>query len=265
MTELFQTLNSSPIGEIVSSLFGLIFGSFFNVCILRLPLDESVVKTGSHCPKCKHPIPWYLNIPVLSYLFLRGKCRFCKAKISIQYPLVEIATGLMFLYLFSIYGFGLKFIVYGVFLSALLVVSVIDLHHQIIPDEISLPGIVIGFLVCFLTKDVLWWESLLGILLGGGSFLLIAWGYERFAGREGLGGGDVKLLGMIGAWLGYQSLLVVIVVSSAVGSVVGISFMLIKGKDFKTAIPFGPFLALGAFIYLFWGKALQDILVPSIN
>lgn len=263
MIDLIQRIDGTPLGGTFAFLLGLIFGSFYNVVILRLPENESLIKEGSHCTKCKKSIPWYCNIPVLSYVALRGKCLFCKAGISIQYPLVELFTGLMFLGMYWKWGLTLHFVVYGVFLSALLVVSVIDLYLQIIPDEISLSGIPIGFLLCFVTQDILWWESLLGIVLGGGSFLLIAWGYEKYSGNEGLGGGDIKLLGMIGAWCGYQSLLPVIVISSALGSIVGITLMLFKGKDFKSAIPFGPFLAVGAAAYVFMGPQLLEWLTPS--
>lgn len=241
---------------------GLIWGSFFNVLIARLP-DRQSLLTRSACPKCAALIPWYANIPVASFLVLRGKCLKCRAAISLQYPLVEVTTALLFVWLFTRYGLSWQFFSYTLLASNLLVISVIDLYLQIIPDELSLSGIVVGFLLCFLTGDILWWESLLGILLGGGSFLLIAVLYEKLAKREGLGGGDVKLLAMIGAWLGYQSILPTIVVSSALGSLVGVGLILAKGKDFKSAIPFGPFLAVGAMVYLVWGRYIQAFLFPS--
>lgn len=243
-------------------ILGLIFGSFFNVCIYRLPLELSVAKGRSFCPSCQGLIPWFANIPVASYLALRGKCRTCEAKISLQYPLVELTTGLLFVLLWRFFGPSWHFISYVTFCSALLVITIIDLHHRIIPDEISLSGIVVGFLFVFPTGDISWSDSLLGILLGGGVFLLIAWTYEKMTKQEGLGGGDIKLLAMIGAWLGYQSLLTVILVSSCVGSVVGILTMLIQKKDMKTAIPFGPFLALGALVYLFLGDIVSAVLLP---
>lgn len=243
--------------------FGLIWGSFFNVCILRLPLDKSLIPP-SHCVHCKTKILWYHNVPVLSFLWLKGKCAACKTKISLQYPLVEVATAFLFLWLFYKYGLTIRFFSYTVFASALLVISVIDLHHQIIPDEISLPGIVVGFVFALITHDLVWWESLLGAFLGGGVFFLVAWGYELITKREGLGGGDVKLLAMIGAWLGYQSLLPVIILSSALGSVVGIVLMLRYKKDLKAAIPFGPFLAAAALLYLQWGEKFQALLFPDM-
>lgn len=264
MNDLQIALNT-PFGYAIVGVFGLIWGSFFNVCILRMPKDESVVKGRSHCPKCNDCFPWYLNIPVLSYLFLLGKCRKCKAHISIQYPLIELVSAVLFVWLFHTFGWSVRFLSYTVFCSALLVISVIDLYHQIIPDEISLPGIIVGFIFAVWVGDVVWWESLLGILLGGGSFLAIAVLYEKLAKREGLGGGDIKLLAMIGAWLGYQSILTVIVVSSGLGSVIGIACMALQKKDFKAAIPFGPFLAVGAIVYVFCGTYIQSLLFPNFN
>jgi len=239
-------------------VLGLIWGSFFNVCVSRVP-DRKSLLTRSACPKCSTLIPWFANIPVLSFIYLRGKCLKCKEPISIQYPLVEVATALLFVAFFHEYGLSWRFLSYILLASNLLIISVIDLYLQIIPDELSISGIVVGFLMCFVTDDILWWESLLGILLGGGSFLLIAILYEKLAKREGLGGGDVKLLAMIGAWLGYQSLLPTIIVSSALGSLVGITMILFRGRDFKSAIPFGPFLAIGAIVYLMWGHHFQTL------
>lgn len=243
---------------------GLIWGSFFNVCIARIP-DRKSLLTRSACPKCEATIPWFANIPVLSFLYLKARCLKCKNPISIQYPLVELATAVIFLGLFHQYGLSWQFLSYTILASNLLVISVIDLYLQIIPDELSLSGSVVGFLLSFLTQDILWWESLLGILSGGGSFLLVAVLYEKVSKREGLGGGDIKLLAMIGAWLGYKAILPTIIVSSALGSVVGIVLILFKGRDFKSAIPFGPFLAVGALVYLFWGKSIDSLLFVGEN
>jgi leader peptidase (prepilin peptidase)/N-methyltransferase len=255
---------SPPIFSTLIFILGLLWGSFFNVCILRLPEEKSVVWGRSSCPKCHALIPWFCNIPLISFILLRGRCRNCKAPISIQYPVIELITGFLFFGLYSYYGLSKEYLFALIFCSSLLVISVIDLKHQIIPDEISLPGIIVGFLVSLWIGKISWMDSLLGILLGGGSFLLVAWGYEKLAKREGLGGGDIKLLAMIGAWLGVQSLLIVIVISSLVGSVMGIGTMIFYKKDFKAAIPFGPFLALGALAYLFWGNELNSILFPPL-
>jgi leader peptidase (prepilin peptidase)/N-methyltransferase len=231
-------------------------GSFLNVCIHRLPKEESIVKPGSHCPKCKTPIRFYDNIPLISYLLLGGKCRYCSASISLQYPLVEGITALGSLLLFIKFGPSLNYLFYFLFIAALIVITVIDLYHQIIPDVVSLPGIVIGLLGSLVISQVTFWTSLIGIIAGGGSLFLVATAYQWLFKREGMGGGDVKLLAMIGAFLGWKAVILTILLSSFIGSIVGIAVILIKGKDFKYAIPFGPFLSLGAAISLFCGDEL---------
>lgn len=247
-----------------AAILGLIWGSFFNVCIFRIPQEKSVVRNRSHCRSCHKALKWYHNIPVLSFILLRGKCAFCQSRISIQYPIVEIISSVVFSYLWLVYGWSWSWLFYTVFVSMLLIITVIDLHHMIIPDELSLSGILVGFISVFFTGEMVWWESLLGAALGGGIFLGIAMLYEKMAKQEGLGGGDIKLLAMIGAWLGIQSILVVIVISSALGSIVGISLMLFKRKNLKTAIPFGPFLAIAAIIYLIWGVPIRQRLFPDL-
>lgn len=242
--------------HIISILFGAMVGSFLNVCIYRLPKEESIVRPGSHCPQCNNPIRFYDNIPILSYLLLRGKCRHCQAPISVQYPVVEAATALSSFFLFLRFGASLSFIYYFLFVAGLIVITVIDLYHQIIPDVISLPGIVIGVLGSLLIPQIAFWTSLIGMVSGGGSLFLVATVYQWLFKREGMGGGDVKLLAMIGAFLGWKAVILTILLSSFIGSIIGITVMLIKGKDFKYAIPFGPFLALGAVISLFWGEDL---------
>ena len=236
--------------------FGMIVGSFLNVCICRLPKNESVVSPPSHCPYCSYQICWYDNIPVVSYLLLRGKCRGCGAAISLQYPLVELLNGVLTLLLYLRFGPTLSFAALFLFSSALVVITFIDIEHQIIPDEISLSGIVIGFLLSFFIKDHNWLNSLLGILLGGGSLLLVAYLYQRLTGKDGMGGGDIKLLAMMGAFLGWKSVPFIIFTSSLVGSLIGVSIMLLQKKDSKLAIPFGPYLAFGALLYVFYGKPL---------
>ncbi|QEM70161.1 prepilin peptidase [Geobacter sp. FeAm09] len=236
--------------------FGLVIGSFLNVCISRLPRHESVVFPPSHCPLCQYRIRWFDNIPLLSYLLLRGRCRGCGAHISLQYPLVELLNGLLTLALFWRFGLSLSFVVLLLFCSALVVITFIDMEHQIIPDEISLPGIVIGFIFSFFLPWQTWLGSLAGILLGGGSLLLVASCYQWLTGKEGMGGGDIKLLAMMGAFLGWKAVPFIIFASSLVGSVVGITIMLIQRKDSKLAIPFGPYLAFGAVLYIFYGRQL---------
>jgi len=241
---------------VVAFIFGMVVGSFLNVCICRMPKNESIVAPPSHCPHCLYQIRWYDNIPVVSYLILRGKCRGCGAHISLQYPFVELLNGILTLFLFLRFGPTLAFAALFLFCSALVVITFIDIEHQIIPDEISLSGIVIGFICSFFLKGHSWLNSLLGILLGGGTLLLVAYTYQRLTGKDGMGGGDIKLLAMMGAFLGWKAVPFIIFASSLVGSLIGISIMLFQKKDGKLAIPFGPYLAFGAVLYIFYGKPL---------
>jgi leader peptidase (prepilin peptidase) / N-methyltransferase len=237
---------------VVSIMFGAIVGSFLNVCIIRLPKGESIIIPGSHCPQCNHPIKFYDNFPLISYLLLGGKCRYCKRSISAQYPLVEGTTAISSLLLFLKWGLSLSYFFYFSFVAALIIITVIDLYHQIIPDVISIPGIGVGLLGALIIPHITFFNSLLGILLGGGSLFVVATLYQWFFKREGMGGGDVKLLAMIGAFLGWDAVILTILLSSLIGSITGIIIMVLKGKDFKYAIPFGPFLSLGAVIALFY-------------
>jgi len=238
---------------IISIIFGALVGSFLNVCIFRLPNEESIIWPGSHCPHCKKPIKFYDNIPVVSYFLLKGRCRYCKGSISLQYPLVEGITALSSLFLIIKFGPSLSYLFYFAFVAALIVITVIDLYHQIIPDVISLPGIGVGLLASLVLPGTTFWNSLVGALLGGGSLFIVATVYQWLFKREGMGGGDVKLLAMIGAFLGWKAVILTILLSSFIGSLVGILMILVKGKDFKYAIPFGPFLAAGAVISLACG------------
>jgi len=246
-------------------VFGAVVGSFLNVCIVRLPKGESLVSPPSHCPGCKKPIPFYDNIPLISYLYLLGRCRFCGEAISPRYFVVELLTGIFAVALLSRFGLGFVFLVNFIFVAALIVIAFIDLDVRIVPDVISLPGIGLGFLSSIAQR--LWpldsllilpspASSLVGIILGGGSLLLVAWIYHLFTGIEGMGGGDVKLLAMIGAFLGWPSVPVTLLIASLAGSAVGAIFMLKKGVDSKYALPFAPFLCVGAVIHLFFGNVL---------
>ena len=241
---------------IVTFILGAVVGSFLNVCICRMPKNESVVFPPSHCPNCDYRIRWYDNIPLISYLLLKGTCRGCHTRISLQYPLVELLNGVLTMLLFLRFGLSLTFAVLFLFCSALVVITFIDLEHQIIPDEISLSGIVVGFIFSFFLPWQSWTNSLLGILLGGGSLLLVAYGYQWLTGKDGMGGGDIKLLAMMGAFLGWKSVLFIVFASSLIGSVVGVTIMLVQKKDSKLAIPFGPYLAFGAVLYIFYGRQL---------
>jgi len=223
---------------------------------MRLPKGESIVFPGSHCPYCQKPIQFYDNIPLVSYLVLKAKCRYCKTPISIQYPLVEGMTALSSFLIFAKFGPSLNFLFYFVFISALIVIAVIDLYHQIIPDVVSLPGIGVGIIGGLILPNITFLNSLIGLLVGGGSLFLVATLYQWLFKREGMGGGDVKLLAMIGAFLGWKAVIMTILMGSFIGSLSGIILMMFKGKDFKYAIPFGPFLSLGAVISLFFGEQL---------
>ncbi|MFA7059389.1 MAG: prepilin peptidase [Pedobacter sp.] len=242
--------------SLLAFIFGAVVGSFLNVCICRMPKDESIISPPSHCPYCNYQIHWYDNIPLVSYLLLGGKCRGCGKHISIQYPLVEFLNALLTLFLFLRFGPSLTFLTLFLFCSSLVVITFIDIEHQIIPDEISLSGIVIGFAFSFFLSWQTWLNSLLGILLGGGSLLLVAYAYQWLTGKEGMGGGDIKLLAMMGAFLGWKSIPFIIFSSSLAGSIVGITMMLIQKKDSKLAIPFGPYLAFGAVLYIFYGRQI---------
>ncbi len=235
-------------------LFGCVFGSFYNVVIYRLPLSLSLVHPGSRCPVCSNPIAPYDNIPVLSWLILLGKCRHCKAHISPRYPLVEAATGLFALLLFRRYGLHPQFAVEFLLVSLLLIIAMIDLDTFLIPDVLSLSGIVVGLICSFFTPRLSWVDSLLGIFLGGGLLYLIATLYTLVRRKEGMGGGDIKLLGMIGAFIGWPGVVFTIFFSSVSGMIIALPLMWRSGKGLGSAIPFGPFLALGAVCYIFWGQ-----------
>jgi leader peptidase (prepilin peptidase)/N-methyltransferase len=247
------------------ALFGALVGSFLNVVIVRLPEEGgSVVFPASHCPVCKKPIAWYDNIPLVSFFLLRGRCRQCQARISLRYPLVEGAMALLALALYQHFGLTLLFPIYFIFCAALLAVIFIDLQHQIIPDVISLPGIVLGFGFSFVNPFVTWQDAGLGILFGGGSFYLVALTYYLLTKREGMGGGDIKLLAMIGAFLGWQSLPFVIFGSSLLGVVAGVWAMIEQRKGGKTVIPYGPFLAMAALLYLFFRQEIILLFVRFV-
>jgi leader peptidase (prepilin peptidase)/N-methyltransferase len=241
-------------------VFGAIVGSFLNVCIFRLPAEASIVKPRSQCPYCHHPIRNRDNIPLISFIILRGKCRDCGGKISWHYPLVELITALLALLLFLKFGLTLNFLIFFIFTAVLIVITFIDLDHQIIPDILTLPGIPIFCLAAIFLLKIPWLEALLGLLIGGGILFMIAFVYELISRREGMGGGDIKLLAMIGGFLGWKSLIFILLFSSFSGAMVGITAMIIKKQDMKYAVPFGPFLSAAAVAYLFWGEAFTRLL-----
>jgi len=248
--------------NIVAIIFGALVGSFLNVCICRLPKEESIIWPGSHCPHCKKPIRPYDNIPVVSYILLKGKCRFCHRPISFQYPLVEGISAFSSLVLFMRFGPSLSYLFYFLFVASLIVITVIDLYHQIIPDVISLPGIGVGLIASLMIPQITLLNSLTGILFGSGSLFLVSAYYEWLLKKEGMGLGDAKLLAMIGAFLGWKAVILTILLSSLIGSIIGIMVMVLKGKDFKYAIPFGPFLSFGAVIALFYQNEIISWYLP---
>ena len=224
-----------------------------NVCIYRIAAGRSIVRPASACPACETPIRFYDNIPVLSYLWLRGRCRACGTGIPVRYPLVELLGGLTALAAFLKFGLSPAAGIYFVFCAALEIVVFIDIDKRIIPDRITLPGIPVFFFASFWVPGTGAIAAALGILVGGGSLLLIAWLYAAVTGKEGMGGGDIKLLAMIGAFIGWRGILFTLFAASAIGTLIGIVAMIRSGKGMKLAIPFGPFLALGAVLYLFFG------------
>jgi leader peptidase (prepilin peptidase)/N-methyltransferase len=250
---------------------GLAWGSFANVCIWRIPRGEEVVRTPSHCPDCQSPIKWFDNIPVLSYLTLGGKCRNCGKTISPQYPAVELVSGFLFLTLYLHYGLEPRLAVALIFGWALMVISFIDLKHYIIPDVISLPLLGCGLLAAGLSSAglPLWldplsdghqglWvlaESLLGAVLGGGLLILAAWAGKLVFKQEAMGGGDVKLAAAIGAYIGWKALLFAMFAAFLAGSLAGATLILLgRVRARRAVVPFGPFLALGALVALFFGR-----------
>ncbi|MBP9013805.1 MAG: prepilin peptidase [Smithella sp.] len=245
--------------NLLAFIFGAAIGSFLNVCILRLPAETSLIKPSSQCPHCHHAIRYYDNIPIMSFFVLHGRCRDCRAKISWRYPLVELITAVLSLCLFMKFGLSWDYLVFFIFTAVLIVITFIDLDHQIIPDILTLPGIPLFFLAAVFIVKIPWLEALIGLLIGGGVLFVIALGYEFIAKREGMGGGDIKLLAMIGAFLGWKSLIFILLFSSLTGAVIGIAAMVIHKQDTKYAIPFGPFLSAAAIAYIFFGQCYMNL------
>jgi leader peptidase (prepilin peptidase)/N-methyltransferase len=251
------TLLQSPSFEIAALLFGLVFGSFANVCIHRLPRGESVVRPPSHCPGCGRRIGALDNIPLLSFLVLRGRCRSCHGRISLRYPAVELANGLLWLALAVRLGPKPQAFVAMALVSALLVLSLIDFDHQILPDAITLPGTVVGLAASFLPGSPV--TPLASFLAAAGGFLCfaaVAKAYERARGIEGLGQGDWKMAAMLGAFLGWQKLLLTVLVASVAGTLVGLGLVALRGRDLKHALPLGSFLGAAGIAVVFLGDAV---------
>ena len=238
-------------------LLGLIVGSFLNVCIYRLPRHESVHWPGSHCTVCNRPLAWYENIPLASWLVLGGRCRTCRETISPIYPIVEAITGAVFVIGYVIYGATPLLAARLLFACAMIVLFAIDLRHQILPNAITVPGIVVGFALSLVLPPG-WLSSLIGLLAGGGLLFAIAEGYYRLRGIEGLGMGDVKMLAMIGAFLGWQLMLLTLVLASFAGSLLGLALIASGRGGMKLKLPFGTFLAVGALVAAVAGEPILD-------
>jgi len=237
-------------------VFGTCVGSFLNVCIYRIPKGLSVVHPRSICPSCGNLIRFYDNIPILSFFLLKRRCRFCKIVIPSRYPLVEFLAGLLAFSICIRYGVSLHGLVLFTFVSALLTIVFIDIDHQIIPDTITLPGIVLGLAVSVLVPEMQVINSLIGIASGGGILLAIALAYHALTKKEGMGGGDIKLLAMIGAVIGWKGVLFTVFIASVTGALVGILVMLRSQKGLQTPLPFGPFLSIGAMAYVHLGTEM---------
>lgn len=247
----------APVAVIFAGLFGLAVGSFLNVCIYRVPLGKSLAYPPSACPSCGHQLAWFENVPVLAWLVLRGRCRTCRASISIVYPLVELFTGAMFVWAWMHYGPGWLLVSHLLFGCVLVVLFFVDLEHRILPNVITLPGIVIGFLFAWVNPPG-WMASLIGIVAGGLIPYAIAELYVRIRGEEGLGMGDVKMLAMIGAFLGWKLMLLTLVLASFLGTVIGLMLIAIRKGDMKSALPFGTFLTMATFISIAVGSRILD-------
>jgi leader peptidase (prepilin peptidase)/N-methyltransferase len=229
----------------ILATLGLAVGSFLNVCVHRIPRGQSLTHPGSRCPSCGYALRWFDNIPVASYAVLGGRCRKCRAPISIRYPAIEVATMALFVLHGAILGWTPLLVPRLIFACAMVVLFAIDLEHHLLPDVITLPGIVLGLVSSAVLPPGLL-DALIGALAGGGVLWLVGEAYYRYSGHEGMGGGDVKMLAMIGAFLGWKLALLTLVLSSFVGSLVGLFVILLKRGGMKYALPYGTFLALGA-------------------
>lgn len=246
-------------------IFGSIIGSFLNVCIYRIPRNESIVKPGSRCVHCKKPIPWYDNIPFLSYIFLKGRCRFCKAKVSFRYFAVEFLSAACFLILFMHFGFTPRFWIYSLLTFSLIVVTFIDLEFQIIPDRISIGGISLGIVLSVLIPSLhytaTWKASLVNAILGaliGGGLIYITGVLGKLAfKKESMGGGDVKLMAMLGAFLGWKEVVLIFFLAPFFGTPAGIYLKFKKKHDI---IPYGPYISIASFVVMVWGHRILDLL-----
>ena len=250
-------MNLEPLQLSILIVLGLTVGSFLNVCIHRIPREQSLMFPPSRCPGCEHRLSWFENIPVLSYAVLGGRCRKCRTRISIRYPLVELATMALFIVHGEVFGWSALLVPRLLFACAMVVLFAIDLEHHLLPNVITLPGIAIGLISSAVLPPGLV-DALIGAAIGGGVLWLIGEAYYRYSGHEGMGGGDVKMLAMIGAFLGWKLVLVTLVLSSFAGSLIGVAVIALKRGGMKYALPYGTFLALGALVASLAGDAIVN-------
>lgn len=250
-------------------VFGACLGSFANVVIYRLPQGKSVVLPGSHCYSCQTPIRWYDNIPLVSWLLLRGKCRQCGARFSFRYFFVELLMATLFTLAYFYFGLSWNLVEALLFIFGLVCCTFIDFDHMILPDEFTLSGIVIGLLGAWLNPQRELLDAFVGVLIGGGFLWAMAYLYYVFTRQDGMGGGDIKLLAWIGAVLGWKAVPFVIMASAIIGSVIGLILARKQKQGLKTMIPFGPYLALGAVLYMFGGQTIAlwyfDLFLPAFS
>ncbi|MBU0568612.1 prepilin peptidase [bacterium] len=244
------------LASFVIFVLGISFGSFLNVCIYRIPEGKSIVSPRSFCPNCKTPIPFSSNIPILSYLLLKGRCRSCGQKISPRYLTVELLTGLLYLSCYYQFGLSSDLPIYLFFSSVLIVITFIDFEHQLILNKITYPVIISGFLISLLPGGIPFYDSILGFLIGGGFIYSMVVISPLIFGQEGMGGGDVKLAALIGVFLGWQNILLTLILASLSGGLMGVTLILLKLKKRRDYIPFGPYLCLGALVALFFGEKI---------
>jgi leader peptidase (prepilin peptidase) / N-methyltransferase len=238
-----------------AGLFGLLVGSFLNVLIHRLPREESIVRPGSHCPACGAPVRPLDNVPVLSWLLLRGRCRVCRAPISARYPLVELSNGMLWVAAFATAPTWADFVSDALLCSACLALAWIDADFQLLPDAITLPGIVVGLALSFFSRERTPRQAFLGAAVGVGALYFLGWAWSKLRNVDAMGLGDVKMLGMVGAFLGPWGVFLTVFCGSVLGSLVGLVLVVARRGSLRTAIPFGVFLAIGAVATSFFGSA----------
>jgi leader peptidase (prepilin peptidase)/N-methyltransferase len=246
-------------------LFGLVIGSFLNVVIHRLPRQVPFLTGRSVCPQCNARLKWYHNIPALSFVLLRGRCAFCRKRISYRYPAVEIVNALFYIYFYWQFGFSLNFGIFAFLASVLLVVFFIDIDFQIIPDVITLPGMALGLAVSMLPGGIGTMSAMIGLLVGGGALYLIAMLGDWLFKKESMGGGDVKMAAMLGAFLGWQKIILIFISSAVIGLVVSLVIMIFSADVRETrVVPFGPFLATAAMLSIVYGDQLISLYLTNI-